>query len=189
MNKIFNKLKTITILFIFTILFMICGCAKNTQKIIFESNPSLPYAVGSKVDPTQINLLEVLRKQNVKVVTMGQNYLLSIPSTVLFFNQSPRLKWHSYDVLYTVACYLRQFRKVSVKVVSYSTECKSYVRQEALTRARARVVANYLWSQGIKSRFIFSQGVGNNKPLLCTMQGGDDSMNSRIEITFHDEIK
>lgn len=189
MNKIFNKLKIIKIIFILIILFFQFGCARDTQKIIFKSEPSLPYAVGSRVDPTQIDLLEVLHKQNVKVVTMGQNYLISIPSVILFANQSPRLRWHSYDVLYTVACYLRQFRKVTVQVTSFSTECNSHLRQEALTRARARVVANYLWSQGIKSRFIFSSGVGNHKPMLCTKEGGDGSRSSRIEITFHDEIE
>lgn len=178
---------------IFQLVFLLCislisACQRQTQKIIFTSNPALPYAVGRAVDPKQIELQEVLRKQKVQVITMGQDHLIKIPADLLFANQSPRLLWHSYDILYTVACYLRQFRKISVKVISYSSRCITKQREEALTRTRAVEVANYLWSQGIKSRFIFSSGVGSSKPILCTQEGGDDSTNSRIEITFRDEV-
>lgn len=179
--------------FFFQLVFLLCiilisACQRPTQKIIFTSNPSLPYAVGRKVDPTQVDLRELLRKQKVQVVTVGQDYLIRIPSALLFANQSPRLLWNSYDILYTVACYLRQFRKVSVEVISYSSKCITKPREESLTRTRAREVASYLWSQGIKSRFIFSQGVGSSKPILCTREGGDNSINSRIEIIFRDEV-
>jgi intracellular multiplication protein IcmN len=64
----------------------------------------------------------------------------------------------------------------------------SVTRERALTLARSRVVGEYLWSQGVDSRFIFTQGLGSDKPIMRFTQGGDFSLNSRIEITFRDSV-
>ena len=61
-------------------------------------------------------------------------------------------------------------------------------REHALTQARAREVADYLWSQGIDTRFIFTQGSGSDKPIGAFIERGDASPNSRIEITFRQAV-
>ncbi len=58
----------------------------------------------------------------------------------------------------------------------------------ALTLARARAVGDYLWSQGVDSRFIFTHGLGSDKPIVAFTEKGDKSPNSRIEITFRDAV-
>lgn len=144
--------------------------------------------VAGTSDYAVITMQKNFNKRGVKVITIGSDYLISIPSGALFADQSPRIRWESYALLNQVVLFLKQFRKVGVNVTSYSSQYVSSRREQALTLARARVVANYLWSQGIDSRFIFTEGAGSDKPVVSFYQGGDKSPNSRIEITFRDAI-
>lgn len=148
----------------------------------------LPKKVAGTSDYAVIMMQKNFNKRGVKVITIGSDYLVSIPSAALFADQSPRIRWESYALLNQVVLFLKQFRKVGVNVTSYSSQYVSSRREQALTLARARVVANYLWSQGIDSRFIFTEGAGSDKPVVSFYQGGDKSPNSRIEITFRDAI-
>lgn len=170
-------------------LVMVAGCQRTRHKVILVPNPSVPYKVDGAHDALQTDLQTELKKRGVKVISVGQDYLISIPTRMLFADQSPRLLWHSYDVLYTVICFLRQYRKIDVQVIAYSGKCVSQEREMALTRARAREVGNYLWSQGVKSRFVFTQGLGSGKPVVAEPGSGDMSENARIEITFRDAIR
>lgn len=153
-----------------------------------KASPSLPYKVSTASDPVMVSLQDQLRKRGLQVVTMGQDYLIRIPSTVLFANESPRLTWESYATLNEVICFLQQFRKIAIHITAYSNKYVSPQREHALTLGRARAVGDYLWSQGIDSRFIFTRGLGSDKPITTQTKGGDGSPNSRIEITFRDAV-
>ncbi len=147
-----------------------------------------PRKVPGTADAKVITLQNKLAKYNVTVVTIGEDYLVSIPAAVLFPDQSPQPTWQSYYVLNQVVSFLKQFRKIAVNVTGYVSPYVSTRRELALSLARAKTVSNYLWSQGIDSRFIFAEGAGREKPIMATVGGGDQSSNSRIEITFQDAI-
>jgi intracellular multiplication protein IcmN len=172
-----------------TIILMLVGCHR-AAKIDFDDKDvdRLPTRVASAQDPGAKRLLKQLTKQGVRVVSMGQNYLVSIPAILLFTDESPRIRWESYALLNTVVCYLKQFRKIDVDIAGFSSPYVSPARERALTSARARAVADYLWSQDIDSRFIFTRGLGSDKPIVFKRGGGDVSPNSRIEITFRDAV-
>lgn len=148
----------------------------------------LPKKVPGTADFRAVVIQKKLVRQGVQVITIGQNYLVAIPSSLLFPDQSPQLTWQSYYILNQVVAYLRQFRKIAVNVTGYSSQYGSTRREEALTLARAKVISRYLWSQNIESRFIFAEGAGREKPISGYRTGGDQSLNSRIEITFRDAI-
>lgn len=148
----------------------------------------LPYKVKDTNDKENIRLQKLLINHGVAVITIGQDYLVSIPSGLLFPNQSPQLTWASYGLLNNVVRFLKQFRKVAITITAYSGKYVSVRREHALTIARARAVADYLWSQGVDSRFIFTEGAGSDKPIMGYPGGGDKTPNSRIEITFRDAI-
>ncbi|KTD19363.1 LphA (DotK) [Legionella lansingensis] len=167
---------------------LLLGCHKTPPYIPADDGPKLPRKVAGTSDKAVIRLQKRLNSCGIKVVTIGSDYLISIPSAALFANQSPRLTWESYGVLNNVVLFLKQFRKVAITVTSYSTKYVSSKRERALTLARARAVGDYLWSQGIDSRFIFTVGAGSDKPIMAWPHGGDKSPNSRIEITFRDAI-
>src|SRR3990167_9057442 len=74
----------------------------------------LPKKVPGTADARAVVLQKKLVNQGVQVVTIGQDYLIAIPSQLLFPDQSPRLTWQSYYLLNQVVAYLRQFRKIAV---------------------------------------------------------------------------
>ena len=163
----------------------IAGCSRTAQP---AADLDLPTQVNGASDAGIVSLQARLNKAGVNVVSIGQDYLVAIPSGLLFATQSPRLTWESYQLLNNVVCYLQQFRKVTINVSAFSSKYVSKKREHALTLARAEAVAEYLWSQGIDSRFIFTQGAGSDKPIVAFKTRGDLSPNSRIEITFRRAI-
>ncbi|MGQ3888114.1 type IVB secretion system protein IcmN/DotK [Legionella sp. CNM-1927-20] len=165
-----------------------CCCGNGKMLLLTQQGFKLPTRVKGSSDAYVIAQQAGFAKCGVQVITIGSDYLISIPSVVLFADQSPRIKWGSYSILNKVVKFMQQFRKVGVNVTSYGSPYISSKREQSLTLARARAVADYLWSQGIDSRFIFAEGAGSEKPISAFMQGGDRSLNSRIEITFRDVV-
>lgn len=149
-----------------------------------KEEPKYPCKVLGACDTTIMKLAKNLNKKGVKVITIGQDYMISIPASYLFEPETPHLKWKSYALLNEIAVFLKQFRKIAINIANYSNKYVSPQREHALTLARSRVVSEYLWSQGVDSRFIFTQGLGSDKPIIAYTQGGDNSINARVEITF-----
>lgn len=178
-----NYISVMTRILAVTALLSASACHRSNY-VPDENEPKLPCKVQGACDATIMQYLTKLNKRGIKVVTIGQDYLISIPANALFNDQSPHIKWSSYSLLNDVSMFLKQFRKVAITVTSYSSKYVSVQREKALTLARSRVVGEYLWSQGIDSRFIFTQGLGSDKPIVIMKQGGDLSPNARIEITF-----
>jgi intracellular multiplication protein IcmN len=178
--------------FVFVTLFAclsLLGCHKKNSLLIRDENYKLPRKVAGSSDVKVATMIKKLNRTNcINIVTIGQDYLISMPSSALFPDESPRITWQGYAVLNKVVDFMKQFRKVGVTVTSYSSKYVSVAREQALTSARARHVADYLWSQGIDSRMIYSLGAGSDKPITDYAQRGDRSPSSRVEITFRDTI-
>ena len=170
----------------FILLFTLSGCHHRIYNV--SETQKLPYKVSGAKDSVIVSKQDKFNKKGVRVISLGQNYMISIPSAVIFDNESPRLRWDSYALLNAVACYLNEFHKVAINVTAYSNKCVSEKRDRALTLARARAVGDYLWSQGIDSRFIFTEGLGSDKPVMFYSKKSDRSLNSRVEITFRDAV-
>lgn len=169
------------------VLMCLTACQSNLPPNIIQEERSLPHFVA--LGDADIIMLEThLAQQGVQIISVGQDYLLSVPAVSLFGDQSPRLTRESYKQLNEIACYLRQFRTVGVNVAAHTTRYVSSERDHALSLARAENVANYLWSQGIESRLLFTQGMGSDKPIVTTSHQEDKSPNARVEITFRRTI-
>lgn len=148
-------------------------------------------SLPSHVTTTEVNRGQILQKlsaERVKIIEEGQYVLVSIPSALLFAEHSPVITWASYQILNDVACYMRLYRKIQVDVNAYESTNDSHARMLALTRMRASAVGEYLISQGIDSRIVFTRGMGNDKPIMKTDRKESAYGNSRIEILFKNEL-
>lgn len=173
--------------FLVAALMCLTACQSNIPPSILRDASQLPQQVA--LGDAEIMALEQrLALQGVHITSIGQDYLLNIPASSLFGDQSPRLTRESYQQLNEIACYLRQFRIVGLNVAAFTSHYVSQKREHALSLARAQTVANYLWSQGIESRLLFTQGMGSDKPIMITSRQGDKSPNVRVEITFRRTI-
>ena len=77
---------------------------------------------------------------------------------------------------------------IDIHVNTYSGKGMIEERNKALTLARAKAVSKYLWSQGIDSRLLFTEGFGSAKPIAYSSKMGDASPNARVEIIFRQLI-
>lgn len=164
------------------------GCNKFLSNNTIEDKPTLPTNVNNGSDAAVMAMYKKLTDKGVKIETMGQEYLISIPASLVFYNQSPRIQWQSYDLLNDVVCYLQLFRKLTLHVSAFGSCYGSRSRMYALTLARAKAVGNYLWSQNIESRMVFTEGLGDDKPIAAMENCTDASVNARIEIVFRQTI-
>lgn len=178
-----NCIKNFVRVIVIFALVIATGCHR-VRSVSEDEIPKLPCRVEGACDATIIKYLTAFQKRGIKVVTMGQNYMISLPASAVFDDQSAHMKWSGYGLLNDVAIFLKQFRKIAIHITSYSSQYVSPQRERALTLARSRVVGEYLWSQGVDSRFIFTQGLGSDKPITRMTHGSDKSPNARIEITF-----
>lgn len=173
----------------FALFTILVSCHGNVYPPLEDDSYKLPSRVDKTSDKKVILMRNAFRRAAVvKVISMGQDNLISFPSSVVFADQSPRVKWESYALLNQIVKYMQQFRKIGVNVTAYTSQYKSTKREQALSLARARIIADYLWSQGIDSRLMVSEGAGSDKPITVYKQGGDREPNSRIEITFREAI-
>ncbi|MGC1182512.1 type IVB secretion system protein IcmN/DotK [Legionella sp.] len=181
-----SVLTTYIVLVIRTVgLFALCFIASCSEYYALDPEvPKWPCKFTGACDSSIIKYMKKFRKKGVFVATVGQDYMITIPATYLFEPQTPHIKWKSYALLNDIAIFLKQFRKITIYIDSYSSKFVSSQREHALTLARSRVVSEYLWSQGVDSRFIFTQGLGSDKPIIAYTPGGDYSTNARIEIKF-----
>ena len=157
------------------------GCSSSR---VFDDPSPLPTGVENTSDEEIVEAYDKLTQEHVQIITMGDHYLISIPSKLLFNDNSPKLKLSAYELLDDVVTYLQSFRKVAVQVRAYSNCYQSHARTEALTQTRAKIVGNYLWSRNIESSIVFTDGMGDDKPIVTSKRGWDSSPNSRVEISF-----
>ena len=150
--------------------------------------PKLPARIRDACDPRITATKEALRGRGIQVIEMGQMHLLSVPADILFPDQSPRLTWDSYNTLNCIVCYMRAYRKIKTTITTFANLYVSFSRAKALTKARSEAVAHYLWTQDVKSQMIITRGQGSEKPIVVSPMGGDHGMNSRVEISFREEI-
>jgi intracellular multiplication protein IcmN len=176
-------------IFLHIFLLLVVGCHHRSD---YFANPIEPKALPSRVtfthDQSAMRTLKRLNKHGVTVITMGQDYLIGIPASLIFADQSPRIRSDAYALLNDVVCYLKEFRTISVDVSTFSSKYVSPTRERALTAARSRALADYFWTQDIDTRFVFTRGLGSDKPIAFNSNGGDGSINSRIEITFRNAV-
>jgi intracellular multiplication protein IcmN len=188
----FLKIKKMTKMIEWTIvcniivLMLLSGCQGSSQR--FTQPPSkLPTHLPPS-DPIKLKMERKLAAEQIQVIQQGQYVLISIPAVLLFAEQSPNILLDSYGYLNDVACYLKMFRHVEIDVNVYDDCGENHQRLLSLTRLRASRVADYLNTQAIDSRILFTRGMGNDKPIMKTDRLESHLANSRVEILFKEEI-
>jgi outer membrane protein OmpA-like peptidoglycan-associated protein len=137
------------------------------------------------LDAARNNYRMHLLEQGAVVDNYGDLYSITIPAHLLFVEQSPRLLPAADSILGNLIKYLRSFMKINVEVYAETATDKkehTYTRQKNLSRARSKIILEYLWQVGIDSRFMFTHNKAIKK--YC-----DNDCNDNIEITFRQIIR
>lgn len=132
----------------------------------------------------QKTLIQKLQDKHINVLVVGEQMSLILPADEFFQPCSPAIKANAYSALNDVASLIRHYPKTSLVITGYTDNLGSSQRNMALSTQRARATADYLWSQDIDTRLLYTEGKGSDDPLANNKFLKGRQWNRRIEITF-----
>lgn len=139
-------------------------------------------AIGSYID-SHTTLADKLENRHVQVIVLGDQILIVLPSSLLFYENSSNLRADAYETLDMVNQYISRYPNMSVKVAAYTSAAEPESVARVLSQQQADKVARYLWNRRINTRLLYAEGNGGSK--LVTANVADwSSDNYRIEITL-----
>lgn len=135
---------------------------------------------------SRCRIISYLRKRDVKVIRVGENMQLVIPSDSLFLPNSANFNHEYMETLRAVSILLTCYDKIDVKVSGFTDCYGEACRNEVLSLQQAKKVEKYLWEHCTDSRMLYSEGFGGCYPIANNDTYFGRARNRRIEITFRD---
>lgn len=158
------------------------------SSVMFGSSAIFPGAIGGAIfggalgryidDNTTLE--DKIVNRGNKVIILGDQILIVLPSKYVFVDDTPELQPFSYKTLDLVAQMISSYPNMSVKVASYTTSTLPDRINLSLSQEQANSVVKYLWRTHINTRMLYADGGGASKPIA----EGDSDTNNRVEITL-----
>jgi outer membrane protein OmpA-like peptidoglycan-associated protein len=139
-------------------------------------------SVGYYMDVQEAKLRQRLRNTGVSVTRSGNQILLNMPGNVTFDTNSADINAGFYEVLNGVGIVLDEYEKTTVDVLGHTDSVGSETYNQRLSENRARSVAEYLASQGVKSARLLIAGRGESQPIASNATPEGRARNRRVEI-------
>lgn len=139
-------------------------------------------ALGKYID-SHTTPADKLENRHVRVIEIGDQIMLVINSTTLFYTNTSNIRLDAYDTLDLVSEYISHYPNISVKIVAYTSAAEPERVSRPLSQQQADNVMKYLWNRHINTRMLYAEGGGSSK--LVTANTADwNSDNYRVEITL-----
>lgn len=139
-------------------------------------------ALGKYID-SHTTLADKLENRHVRVIEMGDQIMIVINSTTLFFQNSSNIRSDAYETLDLVSQYINRYPNMSVKIAAYTSAAEPERVSRPLSQQQADNVMKYLWNRHINTRLLYAEG-GSSSKLVTANTANWDSDNYRVEITL-----
>ena len=139
-------------------------------------------ALGKYID-SHTTMADKLENRHVQVIILGDQVLIVLPSSLLFYQNTPNIRADAYETLVLISQLIGSYPNMSVKVTAYTSAAIPDSVAFSLSEKQAQNVAKYLWQTDINTRLLYAEGGGGSK--LVTANIADwSSDNYRVEITL-----
>lgn len=134
--------------------------------------------------PDSTVIIPVTETDSVPVVKIetGKPMVLRF---VFFDTDKSVLKPESFDSLDSLAAFLLEEKKYYIIISGHTDNSGDEIKNQKLSKDRAKAVADYLISQGINPDRIRSEGKGSEKPVADNATPEGRAQNRRVEYTLH----
>lgn len=189
--------KTFFWVVIFSVSFMsiiLTGCSFNVEPsyppLILPNVSSCQACACARAKPQQDPCRrwswgERFHARGIQLIQVGDQIKFILPTDYFFCSRlSPTLDPKFTCGLDMIAAFICGLDKMNVKVAGYTDDEDCHLRNVALSRQQAQVIANYLWKRGIDTRLLYAVGYGECFPIACNERCKGRFMNRRIEITL-----
>ena len=141
-------------------------------------------AVGAYMDAQENKLRQQLQGTGVSVTRIGDDLVLNMPSNVTFDINRSELKPDFNNVLNSVALVLAEYNKTLIDVTGHTDSTGTVAHNMDLSDRRARVVGQYLQSQGVVADRVLTQGFGPHYPVASNDDPNGRLLNRRVELAL-----
>jgi len=141
-------------------------------------------AVGHYQDRQEQRLRQQLAGTGVNVVRRNDNLTLNMPGNITFDTNSADLNANFYPILDQVSATLVEYGDTVIEVAGHTDSVGGAAYNQALSERRARSVAAYLTSRGVKPERLMIVGDGENHPVASNATAEGRQRNRRVELTI-----
>lgn len=128
---------------------------------------------------------DVSVKRDLVIVPIEVGQLVRL-NNIFFETGRATLKKESFAELDRVAEFLRENPGIKIEIAGHTDNVGSAPFNQALSEARAKSVASYITSRGIKSFRLMSKGYGLSRPVSSNSTAAGRAQNRRVEFAFLD---
>jgi len=141
-------------------------------------------AIGNYQDRQERKLREDMANTGVGIVRQGDNITLNMPGNITFQTDSADLSANFYPILDRVSATLIEYDQTVVEVAGHTDSVGSSEYNLALSERRARSVAAYLASHGVKATRLITVAGGEDHPVASNETADGRQQNRRVELTI-----
>jgi outer membrane protein OmpA-like peptidoglycan-associated protein len=155
----------------------------TTIKIQESKNPDASYYY---FDEVSISLFKVETISNIEINTIENNQVLernkvyTLKNVLFDFDKSDLLE-SSITELDQLSNYLELHKNLQIEIYGHTDHVGSQERNDVLSLLRAKTVALYLISKGLKPDRIIAQGFGDRFPITKNDTEASRALNRRVE--------
>ena len=140
--------------------------------------------IGNEFDKENAELRQRLVGTGVQVKQNGNSIQLVMASDVTFTTGQAAVRSNFYPALDSVAIVVKKYNDNTVYIRGYTDNVGGVAYNQRLSGARAQSVGQYLISQGVASKRIYTEGRGESQPIASNATAEGRAMNRRVVITL-----
>ncbi len=158
------------------------GC--RTTDAYTAERATVGAGVGVYMDREEAKLREQLRGTGVSVTRIGDSITLDLPGHVTFKTDSADLNAAIFGVLDSVVRVAKEYDQTIIEAAGHTDSIGSEEYNHEFSERRARAVADYLRSHGIRADRLRTVGFGELRPIAGNDTAEGRVLNRRVELTF-----
>jgi outer membrane protein OmpA-like peptidoglycan-associated protein len=141
-------------------------------------------AIGNYQDRQERKLREDLAGTGVDVVRKEDNLTLNMPGKITFATDSADLNASLLPILDKVSDTLNEYGETVIEVAGHTDSTGTADYNQALSERRAKSVADYLITRGVKQPRLIIVGAGEDHPIATNDTEEGRAQNRRVELTI-----
>jgi outer membrane protein OmpA-like peptidoglycan-associated protein len=138
--------------------------------------------LGAYID-YHTNVRDQLENRGVKVLILGDQIMLVLPSAQVFNGMTPDIHAQAYSTLDLVAQLINSYTTMSVRVGAYTNDIGNKEVNQVVAEQQANAIVKYLWTR-LHTRVLSGYGYGGENLIERNNLSWAEGANYRIEITL-----
>ena len=154
-----------------------------------HQSPPMSVSECHDLTPYQKSVVSDLRHSGVQVVKQGAVLQIVIPTDKFFRSQTTKLRRSRVEAIESVAAlvksYIASYRHPRIRVSGYTDTVFSRASRIELSAQYAKVVAAYLWNNGVPERWVRVKGYGARYPIATNRTPVGAAFNRRVVVRIN----